>query len=318
MQTNIEMAAETKKRLLVTGLGGFVGGHIQRLTGSAADPFKAYELVGVDTPYDLCEPQALNALAANARPEAVLHLAGITFVPDSVADPRRTFEVNLIGTLNLLTALSESGFRGKFLYVSSGDVYGRVDPSELPIAESRTPSPRNPYAASKAATELLCVQWANAAAFPIQIARPFNHIGPGQRESFSISGIARQLVRIKRALAPPILSTGNLDVTRDFLDVRDVLRAYASLLELEANGSIFNICSGNEYRLGDLVDIMRALLEVSVEIQVDPTKIRPGEQLRVAGDASRLRRETGWAPTVPIRESLAAVIEYWDRKESGA
>ncbi len=163
--------------------------------------------------------------------DAVIHLAAQSFVPESFKNPLETFDINFTGTYNLFSALKEYGFNGKILYISSGDVYGLVNEDKLPIAEYYPLKPRNPYAVSKVAAEALCYQWSVTEEMKIIIARPFNHIGPHQSERFVVSSFAKQIAEIELGLRKPVLSAGNIDITRDFLDVRDVANAYKLLLE---------------------------------------------------------------------------------------
>ncbi|MHB1680224.1 MAG: GDP-mannose 4,6-dehydratase [bacterium] len=163
--------------------------------------------------------------------DAVIHLAAQSFVPESFKNPLGTFDINFTGTYNLFSALKEYGFHGKILYISSGDVYGLVSEDKLPIAEYYLLKPRNPYAVSKVAAEALCYQWSVTEDMKIIIARPFNHIGPNQSERFVVSSFAKQIAEIELGLRKPVISAGNIDITRDFLDVRDVANAYKLLLE---------------------------------------------------------------------------------------
>ena len=166
------------KTLLVTGLSGFVGGHLQHAIARS----ETWQLLAAK-PHNLLDPASLDAWLQAGVPDAVIHLAGQTFVPAAFKDPAHTLQVNLLGTLNLLQALKRAGFNGTFLFVSSGDVYGQVAEAALPIAEALAPKPRNPYAVSKVAAELLCQQWGYVEGWRMLIARPFNHIGPGQAAS---------------------------------------------------------------------------------------------------------------------------------------
>ena len=246
------------------------------------------------------------------RPDTVLHLAAQTFVPRSFDDPLETFEINFLGTYNLLAALKKIGFAGRFLLVSTGDAYGSVAPELLPITEAQPPRPRNPYAVSKVAAEALCFQWNQTAGFETMIARPFNHVGPGQREDFVISGFAKQIAAIKHGAQPAVIEAGDLDVTRDFLDVRDVVRAYLLLLQDGHAGETYNICSGTERSIRSLLEKMLELAEVDAEIKINPAKFRPLEQRRVVGDASKLCRHTGWQPSYSIEQTLQDTIHSWE------
>lgn len=299
-----------KKALLVTGLGGFVGGHIRRILGND----DRWSLI--ETPaYDLLDPVSLDACLRNSLPDAVIHLAAQTFVPESFRDPEKTLHINVLGTLNLLQALKRNGFTGALLYVSSGDIYGQVAESQLPIQESRLPAPRNPYAVSKYSAELLCLQWSYMEPWRVMVARPFNHIGAGQSEAFVIPSVARQLVRIGLGLQEPVLQVGDVDVTRDFLDVRDVIRAYLRLLDAGRSAEIYNVCSGVERNIRQLVEQMAAMVGVEVQLVQDAERLRRAEQRRVLGCSAKLQRETGWKPAITIEETLQSVLADWGMRE---
>lgn len=301
-----------KKTLLVTGLSGFVGGHLKKLFAGDQAP-EGWHLLDPPDSYDLRDQDSVDRMLQSSCPDAVIHLAGQTFVPEAFRDPAATFQVNLLGTLNLLQSLKRRGFDGPFLYVSSGDVYGQVAEAELPITELRLPQPRNPYGVSKVAAELLCLQWGYTEYWRVMVARPFNHIGAGQSEGFVISSMARQLVRIKRGLQSPQLAVGDVDVTRDFLDVEDVIRGYVLLLEQGEAGGVYNLCSGQERSIRELIDEMAALADVEVELVQDHARMRKAEQRRVVGSAEKLEKLTGWKP-VSIRETLQRVLSDWETR----
>lgn len=184
-----------------------------------------------DNLLDIRDPSLVSSAIQSIRPDAVIHLAAQSFVPRSFADPLETFHINFCGTYNVLTALKSCGFCGRFLYVGTGDIYGAVERSSLPITEKYLPKPRNPYAVSKLAAEALCFQWSQTEDLDIVMVRPFNHIGPGQDPHFVVSALAKQLAEVKKGLRPPVIEAGDLDVTRDFTDVRDVVAAYKLLLD---------------------------------------------------------------------------------------
>ncbi|MBC3206076.1 GDP-mannose 4,6-dehydratase [Pseudomonas sp. SWRI111] len=299
-----------KKRLFVTGLSGFVGQHLQ---SRLALPDSSWELLPAATPYDLTDTDSLTGLWPQ-MPDAVIHLAGQTFVPEAFRDPARTLDINLFGTLNLLQALKARGFCGTFLYVSSGDVYGQVETSALPITEQQAPLPRNPYAVSKLAAEFLTLQWGLSEAWPVLVARPFNHIGTAQKDSFVIASAARQICRIKQGLQAPQLEVGDIDVTRDFLDVSDVVSAYLALLENATPGQVYNICSGREQSIRSLIEQLADLAEVEVQLVQDPARMRRAEQRRVCGSHARLAKTTGWSPAITTQQSLRAILSDWETR----
>ncbi|SEM61770.1 GDP-4-dehydro-6-deoxy-D-mannose reductase [Pseudomonas sp. ok272] len=295
------------KRLFVTGLSGFVGHHIQSRLNTADS---AWELSCSTARYDLCDRNSLDGVWPEL-PDAVIHLAGQTFVPEAFRDPAATLEVNLLGTLNLLQALKARGFCGTFLYVSSGDVYGQVDESCLPIDEQQPPCPRNPYAVSKLSAEYLVLQWGMTEGWPVIVARPFNHIGTGQADSFVIASAAQQICRIQQGLQAPELAVGDIDVTRDFLDVSDVVSAYLALLAHGAPGQVYNICSGVEQSIRSLIEQLADLAQVDLQLIQDPARLRRAEQRRVCGSHAKLHAATGWAPALTTQQSLRAILSDW-------
>ncbi len=297
------------KTLLVTGASGFVGVWAMRLF--AEHPQWGYRPQALP-PVDLRDADAVVAALAGQLPDAVLHLAAQSFVPRSFEAPAETFEINLLGSLNLLQALQQQGFSGRFLYVSSGDVYGRVPEAELPVGPGRVPEPRSPYAVSKIAAEQLCLQRWRSDGLDALVARPFNHIGPGQDARFVVPSLAQQLRAIAAGRQPPVIEAGDIDTTRDFLDVRDVVAAYASLLRAGRAGQVYTIGSGVERRVRELLDLMCAQLGIRVELRQDPARMRPVEQRRMVADASLLKEHTGWSPAFSIQDTLRDILASTD------
>lgn len=304
-------------RAFVTGRSGFVGKHLERLIATSSTGAETGALVGPDHHVDILDRKGLREAILAARPDRVVHLAAQSFVPESFRDPRATFEVNFLGTLALLQALEASNFSGRMLYVGSGDEYGLVDVADLPIRETQPLRPRNPYAVSKVAAEALCYQWSQTAQFEIIMVRPFNHIGPGQSARFVVSDFARQVGRVRAGEQPLVLEAGDIDVTRDFTDVRDVVRAYLLLLEAPGNnGEAFNVCSGVERSPRELIDRLTRLAGVQVDIHQDAARLRKAEQRRAYGSFDKLRRATGWAPQIDIDSSLRDTLTYWTEKKA--
>ena len=260
---------------------------------------------------DLREQSSVKHAISELAPDAVIHLAAISFVPESFARPHETYDINLYGTINLFEALKQGGFNGAFLYVSSGDVYGTVPDDALPVTEERVPRARNPYAASKLAAEAYCYQAGLASTIRVLIARPFNHIGPGQSERFVLPAIAKQIGEIKQGLRPPVIEAGTMDVTRDFSDVRDVLGAYLKLLESGVASETYNVCSGVERNVGEVVVRMLELAGVKASVMTANDKIRPNEQRRHYGSNRKLCEHTGWRPAIPFERSLQDLLKSW-------
>lgn len=297
------------KKLYITGANGFVGRHLAVIVAEGG--FGACVLHEMPSGLDIRDGKALHASIASVQPDWVIHLAARSFVPDSFADPRETLDVNLFGTLSLLCALREMKFQGRVLYVSSGDVYGTVPEAALPVTESRWPEPRNPYAVSKASAETLCLQFHRSEQLDVMVARPFNHIGPGQSERFVVPALARQVALIAAGLQDPILMVGDIDVTRDFSDVRDVVGAYAALLCRGQGGQTYNVCSGREVTIRSILQTLCTLAQVNPVVVQDSARLRPSEQRRMVADCQRLRQDTGWEPVIPLETSLQQILDQF-------
>jgi len=295
-------------RLLVTGATGFVGRHVAGAI--KAGVFGEFGFVGAPANLDIRDEDGVATMIADLRPDAVLHLAAQSFVPRSFEDPRETFDVNLIGTLNIVRGLSRSGFKGRMIYVSSGDVYGQVPESALPVSETLLPKPRSPYAVSKIAAEQLCLQWQRTEGLDVMIARPFNHVGPGQDARFVLPGLAAQVVSIADGNSAAVIEAGDIDTSRDFTDVRDIVAAYAAMLRHGASGSIYLVGSGTERRVRDLLMSMCAIEGIDPEIRQNPERLRPSEQRRMAADSTLLRVDTGWAPRIEFEVTLQDIIKH--------
>lgn len=293
--------------MLVTGTSGFVGRHFCRRYGGLP-------LQDGDGRIDLHDTLRLRSAIIRAEPEAVLHLAAQSSVAASFQDPAATFSVNLLGTLHLLEALDAAEFDGVFLYAGSGDVYGRTEDAELPNRESHLLRPVSPYAVSKVAAEALCYQWSQLGKFRVVLARPFSQIGPGQDPRFAVAQFARQISRIRRGLQQPIIATGNLDLIRDFIDVRDAVRAYYMLLHRGANGEIYNICSGQEQSLRSLVERLVEISGVTARLRVEPGLLRPLEQRRIVGNRDKIYAASGWTPEIPLQTTLTDILKEEDDK----
>ena len=303
------------KRLLVTGQHGFVGSTLVDMLDREPG-LRDWSLLATPHSLDLRDAQSVDAIVArSAAPDAVIHLAAQSWVPDSFRDPATTFAVNIVGTLNLLQALQHCRFAGRMVYVGTGDVYGVVPEAALPVSERHLPVPRNPYAVSKLAAEALCRQWSITESIDVVLARPFNHIGRGQSERFVVSDFARQIAAIRRKRRPPVVAVGDIDVTRDFTDVRDVVRAYFALLERGTRGEVYNVCSGHDRSVRSILERLAQLAGVEVTMHVDPARMRKAEQRRIRGDASKIRDATGWQATTPLDDSLAAMLEFWENED---
>jgi GDP-4-dehydro-6-deoxy-D-mannose reductase len=301
-------------RVLVTGAHGFVGRHLTAaLRARGHDVVEADRGGGEDVlPVDVTDPLAVRAAFDLARPDAVAHLAAQAFVPASLADPAATFEVNARGTQHVLDAaraVAADGLRPRVLVVSSADVYGAQPAAAYPLRETVAPLPRNPYAASKVAAEALALAYARSYGVDAVVTRAFNHIGAGQDERFAIPAFAAQIARVAAGLQQVVL-VGNLDASRDVLDVGDVCEAYVALLEGGGEpGEIYNVASGKATTMKELLRRLIEIGRVPVEVREDPARMRPADIPVSVGDSAKLREATGWAPRIPLATALREVYD---------
>ena len=291
-------------RVLVTGAQGFVGRHlVPQLEESG------HRVTATDRELDITSLAVLSEGVRTIRPEAVVHLAAQSSVAASWDDPRATFRLNYVGSLNLLHAVAQEAPGARVLLIGSSDIYGS-DPAseERPIAETQPPQPESPYARSKASAEALGLQ-AAALGHDVVSVRAFTHIGAGQSEAFMASSFARQVAELEAGRREPLLRVGNLASVRDVLDVRDVVRAYEALLEPRVPSGVYNVASGRGVQVREILDALLELAGVEATIEVDAERFRPTDY-RI-GDATKLREATGWEPRIPLRETLTGLLDYW-------
>lgn len=311
-------------RLLVTGAGGFVGGHLVDFL-HAEHP--GVEVHGVVLPHgsvswraaagarvveaDLNDAASAAAVVEETRPDRIIHLAGQSSVHQSWLDPGGTLRTNVLGLVHLLDAARRAGLQPAVLVVGSAEEYGPVPPEAMPIREDAPLRPASPYAVSKVAQGALALLYGPAGGMRVVLTRTFHHTGPGRGEAFAESSFARQIAEIEAGTRAPVLKVGNLDAVRDFSDVRDVVRAYWLLLERGEGGVAYNVCSGRGRRVRDLLDTLLAASAARVEVRVDPERLRPSDVPAQVGDPSRLRAATGWEPRIPLERTLADLLDDW-------
>jgi GDP-4-dehydro-6-deoxy-D-mannose reductase len=305
------------RRALITGGTGFVGAHLVRFLKAqgtqiavlasgdefpAPDPGVQFNRVDIRKADDVC------SVVREFRPTEIYHLAGVSSIPLSWRNPSLTFEVNVVGAYNLFEAGMGLAAPPRILNVSTAQVYA---PSASVLTEASLVGPGNPYAASKAMSELLSVQYSKALSGGVITARSFNHSGPGQRPDFVLSSIAKQFAEMGEGQRAPKLVVGNVDVVRDFTDVRDVVRAYLALVEKGRIGEVYNICSGFGVRLADIIAKFAFISETAVTMETDPVRLRPGEVSTVVGDSTKIRRETRWSPQIPLEKTIQDLLDFW-------
>jgi len=293
---------------LLIGGTGFAGFHMQQLLSSE------YKVVATGQAADITKPDTMYDLIQGSAPDFVVNFASVTTVKESIDDPYQTYKVGFIGTLNVLQALKQNNFKGRMLNISSSEVYGFPSQDELPVQETARLKPMSPYSVSKAATEALCYQWSQTERFEIVTARPFTHIGPGQSSKFAISNFTKQIVEILLHKREPVVQVGDLQTTRDLTDVRDVVVAYKMLMEKGHNGEVYNICSGKEVSMQSVLNQLIDLAGLSIVIKQDERLLRKSEQRRTCGCLVKIKKQTGWSPVVPLRDTLQDTLSYWKRR----
>jgi GDP-4-dehydro-6-deoxy-D-mannose reductase len=315
-------------RSLVTGVAGFAGSHLAEHLLAMGDEVAGTILAGESTANiaplgervalhqaDVRDPVALAAAFAAFRPEAVYHLAGMASVGDTWSKIPQTLEVNALGLVNVIAAGRDAG-SPRVLTIGSGEVYGRIEPGLQPIGEDTPFAPLSPYALSKVWQEE-AGRFFHTRGYPVFLVRPFNHTGPRQSKLFVCADFAAQLAAIEAGLREPVIRVGNLDARRDFLDVRDVVSAYRLALTRGTPGTPYNIASGTAPSIREVLDLLRGFASVPVRIEHEESRMRPSDLPILAGDSSRLRRDTGWEPRIPFERTLLDLLDFERRAIAG-
>jgi GDP-4-dehydro-6-deoxy-D-mannose reductase len=308
---------------LVTGASGFAGSHLVDQLLESEPAVAAWSHRGSRAPdtgdsrvrwhaIDLLDRQAVARAVAELRPSAIYHCAGLAHVAEAWAEPERALRVNVLGTHHVLEAVREARLECPVLVTGSALVYR---PSPSPISEDDPLGPSDPYGVSKLAQERLALRAGHAATF---IVRPFNHAGPRQSPTYATSSFARQIAEIEAGRRAPVLQVGNLEARRDITDVRDTVRAYQMLVRHGQPGRPYNVCSGQAYRMRDLLDALVDRSRTAIRVEIDPARLRPSDNPVIAGNPSRIEAETGWRPQFPIARTLDDLLDYWRRHTAGS
>jgi GDP-4-dehydro-6-deoxy-D-mannose reductase len=295
-------------KVLVTGAGGFVGQWLtSELEGAGHEVFGPPE-----RELDVTDREAVHRTLDRLRPDAIAHLAAVAYAPDAAGDPARAFRVTVAGTLAIGEALRATGLRPVMLVTGSSEVYGAPHPDALPLTEAAALAPRTPYAISKVAQEAVALRYAATLELPVVVTRSFNHTGPRQRPVFVVPALASRVAdAASRSSGSAQVRVGNLDVRRDFTDVRDVVRAYRLVLEglaagsIPSGGTVLNLASGRSVTIRSILERFVRLAGVPLEVIVDPALVRDGDPPDIRGDASALGVLTGWRPERDLDSTLA-------------
>jgi len=316
-------------RVLVTGVTGFVGSHLVEHLQLVRPDAEIFGLRRWSSSNDglarlrhrvrmvdgdlLDAPSLLRAVQA-ARPDVIYHLAASSSVASSWDTPGEMLQVNVLGTLHLLETMRQLDLDATVVLACSGESYGQVAPEELPVGEERPFRPVSPYAVSKAAVDMLAYQYYQTFRLRTVRLRLFNHCGPGQSDRFVVSALARQVAEIECGQRPPELQVGNLDAVRDFVDVRDVARAYQLAAASAPAGEAYNVATGNGHSIREVVDHLLQLTEAVAGVSFDAGRLRPTDIAALVGDASRFRAVTGWQPAIRFEQTVLDTLEHWRRR----
>lgn len=321
-------------RILITGITGFVSSHFldylnvtepgSDVMGIARDieefDKSRYPNLKINIKIiDLLNKDAVGIILSDFEPDYILHLASVSSVALSWKTPLESFVNNTNIFLNLVEEVRLYKIKCRILSVGSSEEYGEVLEAQLPLTEEHKLNPVSPYAVARVSQEMLSTIYAEGFNLDIIITRSFNHIGPGQLDKFVISSFAKQLVQLANDTTKERkIITGDLTITRDFLDVRDVAKAYYILLKQGKSNSVYNICSGRGIVLKDIITKMSELLNITIHTETNPQLIRPNENRKIIGSYQKMKTDFGWQPSITLEQSLADIISYWQKKYADA
>ena len=315
-------------RILITGITGFVGSHLAEYAlergaevfGSIRWRSKMEHMEPLRDRVTLIESDLRDLLSVRtvleqAQPDYIVHLAAQSFVAASWQTPVETFYTNVVSQMHLFEGMRQLGSAARFLVIGSSEEYGLAEPDELPIRETNPLRPLSPYAVSKVAQDLMGWQYFKSYGMHVVRARAFNHTGPRRGDAFSESNFGKQIAEMEAGLRESVVHVGDLKPTRDFSDVRDIVRGYWLLLERGTPGEVYNLCSGLEWSIERLLNF---LIEKStlqhVEIRQDPARLRPSDVPVLRGSRQKIESSLGWRTTIPLEQTLTDLLEYWRRR----
>jgi len=322
------------KKILVTGISGFVGGHFVHYLTSHQNDFEIHGISRSKPSWDfvpgvpelleghhfhqidLLDIPKIKSVIEDVQPDYILHLAAQSSVAESWKTPVSSFMNNTNIFLNIIDTVRLNDNGARVLSVGSSEQYGIVSENDLPLTEGKPQCPANPYAVARVAQEQLARIYAEGYGINICCTRSFNHCGPGQDERFVISSIVKQFVQISHGTREPVIHIGNGVIVRDFIDVRDVIRAYHLLLTKGRRGEVYNICSGHGCAIRDIITLLSEMYGITVKVFENPSQIRPMDNPRIVGSYQKIQRDFGWHPSITFDQSLRSMYEYWFKKLS--
>ncbi|HWY79881.1 MAG TPA: GDP-mannose 4,6-dehydratase [Candidatus Sulfotelmatobacter sp.] len=314
------------KKILITGITGFVGKHFATHLLSQ----NAYTIVGtyrsesslevvenikdqiVLKKVDLNTIDAVEELILSEKPDYICHLAAQSSPLKSFSIPVETLTNNIVSAFSILDALRKHKLQNiRVLIISTGEMYGLIRPEDIPVDENTPFRPATPYAVSKLSQDFLSLQYYLAYNLDIVRMRPFNHIGPGQREGFVVADFAKQIAEIEAGKQDSVISVGNLDVKRDFTDVRDIVKAYELALQKGKSGDVYNIGSGKSQKIKEILDILLSFSSEKITVKSDPARFRPIDVPEIVCDSSKFHKLTNWQPSISFEKTLQDILDYW-------
>ncbi|MEK7605272.1 MAG: GDP-mannose 4,6-dehydratase [Patescibacteria group bacterium] len=316
------------KKILITGMTGFAGQYLTELLlkGTDVEIHGTYhseegrvrlgDLLEKVTLHqaDLTVKEEVEKVVSAVTPDEVYHLAAQTSPSESMKDPAATLMTNTLAELYLFEALkNQNKPETRVLAVASAEVYGAIDPKDLPIDEDTPLRPTTPYAVSKITQDYLALQYFLSHKMNIIRARPFNHMGPRQQQRFVLPMFAKQVAEIDKGLNDPVMKVGNLKARKDFTDVRDIVRAYVLLMEKGEAGEVYNIGSGKSVAIQEMLDILLGMTDKKISVEIDQALFRPLDTPDVICDYSKLRELTGWEPEISLETTLSDTLEYFKK-----
>jgi GDP-4-dehydro-6-deoxy-D-mannose reductase len=314
-------------KYLITGFSGFVSRHFLDLLESEGE---AASVMGIDINepdfdyrhfkfvkcmfrvLDLLQKDDVDNVIYQYQPTHIVHLASFSSVAFSWKNPSTSFANNTNIFLNLVEQVRKLNIKCRILSVGSSEEYGNVTENQIPLHEDMELNPVSPYAVARVSQEMLSKVYVKSYGMDIVLTRSFNHTGPFQKDIFVVPSFARQLCQMAKSQEPHIMTTGRLEIVRDFVDVRDVVKAYLLLLRKGKSGEVYNVCSGKGTTLHEVIHTMTAILGITVQCETDPNLVRPNDNQIIIGSNAKIAHDVGWTPAIPIQKSLADVIDYWN------
>lgn len=313
------------KRVLITGITGFVGSHLAEYLLT-----KDVEIYGVKRwrsrtenidhiidkirllEADLRDAHSVEEIIKKSEPDYIFHLAAQSFVPMSWSAPSETLETNIISTVNLLESVRKSEVDSRIQIAGSSEEYGMVHSDELPIKEDNPLRPLSPYGVSKVAQDKLSYQYNKSYGIKTVLTRAFNHTGPRRGEVFVTSNFSKQIAQIEKGIKEPVIYVGNLETIRDFSDVRDIVKAYWVSLEKCNFGEAYNICSGKGLKIKTVIEMLIGLCrKKGIELRKDPERMRPSDVMSLVGNCSKFKEVSGWEQETPFEKTLEDLVNFW-------